>query len=250
MTSDGRIRVPTDLDAVTAVGEEDHSGVDARSVERIWQAARYWYQAGMHPAIQLCLRHNGKVVLNRAIGHGWGNAPTDPPDAEKIAVTTDTPFCVYSAAKAITTTVVHMLVERGVFSLDDRVCDYLPGYTSHGKDRTTIRHVMTHSAGVPFATGPRPDLKRMDDSEYAREMLGNLKPIYRPGTGAHLPRADMGSAGARDRLGRHRQATFATFSPTRSSTRSASDGRTTVSPTRTSRWWRRVTRRASRCPHR
>jgi len=181
MSADGRIRVPTDLDAVTAVGEEDHSGVDARSIERIWQAARHWYQAGMHPAIQVCVRHNGKVVLNRAIGHGWGNAPTDPPDAEKIPVTTDTPFCVYSAAKAISTTVVHMLVERGTFSLDDRVCDYLPGYTSHGKDRTTIRHVMTHSAGVPFATGPRPDLKRMDDSEYAREMLGNLKPIYRPG---------------------------------------------------------------------
>ena len=181
MSADGRIRVPTDLDAVTAVGEEDHSGVDARSIERIWQAARHWYQAGMHPAIQVCVRHNGKVVLNRAIGHGWGNAPTDPPDAEKIPVTTDTPFCVYSAAKAISTTVVHMLVERGTFSLDDRVCDYLPGYTSHGKDRTTIRHVMTHSAGVPFATGPKPDLKRMDDSEYAREMLGNLKPIYRPG---------------------------------------------------------------------
>ena len=88
---------------------------------------------------------------------------------------------MYSAAKAISTTVVHMLVERGDFSLDDRVCDYLPGYTSHGKDRTTIRHVMTHSAGVPFATGPRPDLRRMDDSEYAREMLGNLKPIYPPG---------------------------------------------------------------------
>ena len=60
--------------------------------------------AGMHPAIQLCLRHNGRVVLNRAIGHGWGNGPDDPPDAEKITVTTETPFCVYSAAKAITTT--------------------------------------------------------------------------------------------------------------------------------------------------
>ena len=60
-------------------------------------------------------------------------------DAEKVAVTTETPFCVYSAAKAITTTLVHLLVERGCFSLDDRVCDYLPSYTSHGKDRTTIR---------------------------------------------------------------------------------------------------------------
>lgn len=181
MTSTGRIRVPADLDAVTDVGAEDHSGVDPAAVERIWAAARHWYAAGMHPAIQVCLRHNGKVVLDRAIGHGWGNGPNDPPQAERIPVTTQTPFCVYSAAKAITTTVVHMLVERGHLSLDDRVCDYLPGYTSHGKDRTTIRHVMTHSAGVPFATGPRPDLRRMNDSDYAREQLALLRPVYRPG---------------------------------------------------------------------
>ncbi len=178
---DGSIRVPADLDAVTAVGEEDHSGIDRAAVERIWQAVRYWYQAGMHPAIQLCLRHNGNVVLNCAIGHGWGNAPTDPPDTEKVAVNTDTPFCVYSTAKAITATVVHMLVERGHFALDDRVCDYLPGYTSHGKDRTTIRHVLTHSAGVPFPTGPKPDLRRSDDRAYVREQLANLRPMYRPG---------------------------------------------------------------------
>lgn len=122
-----------------------------------------------------------RVVLNRAIGHGWGNAPTDEADAEKIPVTTDTPFCVYSAAKAITATVVHMLVERGHFALDDRVCEYLPSYTSHGKHRTTIRHVLTHSAGVPFPTGPRPDVRRADDHEYAVERLGELRPLYRPG---------------------------------------------------------------------
>jgi hypothetical protein len=52
MTADGRIRVPADLDAVTAIGREDHSGLDPAAVERIWQAARHWYRAGMHPAIQ------------------------------------------------------------------------------------------------------------------------------------------------------------------------------------------------------
>jgi CubicO group peptidase (beta-lactamase class C family) len=180
-TLEGRIRIPADLDAVTTVGAEDHSGVDPAAVERIWQAARHWYAAGMHPAIQLCLRHDGRVVLNRAIGHGWGNAPTDPPDAEQIPAGVDTPFCVYSAAKAITVTVLHMLAERGFFSLDDRVCDYIPSYTSHGKHRTTIRHVMTHSAGVPFPTGPKPDLNRADDSDYAREQLGKLRPVYPPG---------------------------------------------------------------------
>lgn len=181
MSGDGRIRVPDDLDAVTDRGVEDAGEVDSAAVERIWAAAEHWYRAGMHPAIQVCLRRNGRVILNRAIGHAWGNGPHDSADAERIPVRTDTPYCVYSAAKAITTTVTHMLVERGVFSLEDRVCDYLPGYTSHGKDRTTIRHALTHSAGIPFATGPRPDLKRMDDSDYARAMLGRMKPVYRPG---------------------------------------------------------------------
>lgn len=181
MSGDGRIRVPDDLDAVTDRGAEDAGEVDSAAVERIWAAAEHWYRAGMHPAIQVCLRRNGRVILNRAIGHAWGNGPHDPADAERIPVRTDTPYCVYSAAKAITTTVTHMLVERGAFSLEDRVCDYLPSYTSHGKDRTTIRHALTHSAGIPFATGPRPDLKRMDDSDYAREMLGRMKPVYRPG---------------------------------------------------------------------
>lgn len=179
--ADGRIRVPADLDAVTAVGDERPGRIPADAVERIWSATRHWYAAGLQPAIQICLRHNGIPVLNRAIGHSVGNGPGDPPDAERVAVSTTTPFCVYSAAKAITTTVVHRLVERGELDLDARVCDYLPSYTGHGKERTTVRHVMTHSAGVPFATGPRPDLKRMNDSDYARQMLGELKPIHRPG---------------------------------------------------------------------
>ena len=181
MTGDGRIRVPSDLDAVTAVGPEDAGGLDPAAIERIWEAARHWYRAGLQPAIQLCLRHNGTVVLNRAIGHAWGNGPDDPADADRVPVSTSTPFCVYSVAKAISTTVVHMLVERGAFSLDDRVCDYLPSYTGHGKERTTIRHVMTHSAGVPFATGPRADVRRVNDSDYTRARLSEFKPIHRPG---------------------------------------------------------------------
>lgn len=177
----GRIRVVDDLPAVTDIGDEDPSGTERAAAERIWRFAEHWYRAGMHPAIQVCIRHNGAVVLNRAIGHGWGNGPTDPPDSEKVTVTTDTPFCVYSTAKAISVTVVHMLIERGVMALDDRVCDYLPTYTSHGKDRTTVRHVMTHSAGVPVFRGPRFDLRRSEDSDYTREMLAQLKPIHRPG---------------------------------------------------------------------
>ena len=82
MATEGRIRVPADLDAVTAVGEESHAALPAGAADRIWEKTRHWYRAGMHPAIQVCLRVDGEVVLNRAIGHGWGNGPADPPDAD------------------------------------------------------------------------------------------------------------------------------------------------------------------------
>lgn len=180
-SADGRVWMAPDLRDITDVGAEDSAALPAGAVERIWDAALHWYRAGMQPAIQLCLRHNGSTVLNRAIGHARGNGPRDPADTPRIPVRIDTPFCVYSAAKAITTTVVHMLVEKGDLSLDARVCEYLPTYTGHGKERTTVRHVVTHSAGVPLANGPRPDLRRMNDSDYARQQLGRLRPIHRPG---------------------------------------------------------------------
>ena len=153
-----RVAVPADLEAVTTRGPESRSDVD---VERIWSAVCEWYSAGAIPAIQICLRRHGEVILNRSIGHAWGNAPTDPPDVEKVLVTPDTPFCVYSAAKGITITVMHMLIERGVLGLGDRVCDYLPNFTSYGKHRITIRHVLTHSAGMPFFVGGRGELDRV-----------------------------------------------------------------------------------------
>ena len=169
----------------------------------------------MHPAIQVCLRHNGTPVLNRAIGHGWGNRPRIRPTPRRCR-SARRPVLRVLGGKAISTTVVHMLVERGAFSLDDRVCEYLPTYTGHGKERTTIRHVITHSAGIPFATGPRVDLKRMNDSDYAREMLGRMRPVYPPGL-VHMYHGVTWGPLVREIVSAATAATSATSWPPRSS---------------------------------
>lgn len=171
-----------DLSAITDVGDEEISARDRIAVEAIWSSALDWYRAGQQPALQVCIRRHGRVVLNRAVGHAWGAGPTDPPDAELIPVTVDTPYCCYSAGKGLAAAIVLHLVDRGVWSLDDRVTDYLPSYGAHGKSRTTIDHVLTHRAGVPLFTGPTPDPRRMRDSEYARSVLAELRPVYPPGT--------------------------------------------------------------------
>ncbi|MFT4201773.1 serine hydrolase domain-containing protein [Gordonia sp. (in: high G+C Gram-positive bacteria)] len=174
-----------DLSALTDVGDEEAARGELGAVEAIWNAALDWYRAGQQPALQVCVRRGGRTVLNRAVGHAWGAGPSDPPDAEQIPVSVDTPFCCYSTGKALAATIAHLLVERGVWSLSDRVTDYLPEYGAHGKGRTTIDHVLTHRAGVPVVNGSSPDPRRMRESEYARSMLRELRPVYPPGT-VHL----------------------------------------------------------------
>jgi CubicO group peptidase (beta-lactamase class C family) len=180
-----RIRIAGDLDSITtATAEEPASagGLDDEAVERIWKSTLDWYRSGVHPAIQVCVRREGAVVLNRAIGHAHGNGPQDDEDAEKTPATPETPFCVYSASKALTAFVTHLLIERGVIGLDDRVCEHIPGYERNGKGEITVGHVLSHRAGVPnLPSEALEDLDRLPDHEYMTEILCDAKPFHAPG---------------------------------------------------------------------
>ncbi len=178
-----RIRVPRDLDAITTAGPEAPGGgsIGAEGVERIWNSALSLYRSGVHPALQVCVRHQGEVVLDRAIGHARGNGPDDPEDAEKVAATTETPFTVYSASKAITAFVTHKLIERGLLALDDPVCKHIPEYDRHGKGEITIGQVLSHRAGVPNLPREALHLEYVGDREFLLEALCDAKPFAAPG---------------------------------------------------------------------
>jgi CubicO group peptidase (beta-lactamase class C family) len=179
-----RVRVPDDLDAVTTRGVAEEPGstsLEPGAVEDIWEAAERLYRTGYHPAIALCVRHRGRVVLDRAIGHARGNGPGDDADAERVPATPDTPFVIFSAAKATTATLTHMLDERGLLHLGDRVCEYIPEFASHGKDAITIEHVLSHRAGVPNMPRETFDLDRIDDRTAILQPIIDAKPQTRPG---------------------------------------------------------------------
>ena len=180
-----RVHVARDLEELTTVRDEADSssvGVSQQAVDRIWRAARELYRTGVHPALQLCLRRNGEVIINRAVGHARGNGPDDPPEEPKVLATPGTPFCVFSASKAITAIVIHVLQERGKLDIQDRVADYIPEYAAHGKESTTIAHVLAHRAGVPSLPRALLDLDRLADREYVVQEISDAKPFVKPGT--------------------------------------------------------------------
>jgi CubicO group peptidase (beta-lactamase class C family) len=179
-----RIDLPRDLESVTTVGAEedaDAAGMRPGGVERIWNAAIDLYRSGVHPAVQVCVRRRGVVVLDRAIGHARGNGPSEPGAADRILATPETPFLIYSGSKAITAFVIHMLHERGVLDIEQPVAAYIPEYGRHGKEKITIAHVLSHRAGVPSLPRAAMDLERTTDREFLLEHLVNAKPFAPPG---------------------------------------------------------------------
>ena len=179
-----RVAVPDDLAAVTTRGPEDEpasAGLEQSAVEDIWRATERLYSTGFYPAVALCVRRSGRVVLDRAIGHSRGTGAGGKEDGPPVPATPATPFVIFSAAKATTALVAHLLDERGLIHLDDRVCEYIPEFGSHGKDVVTIAHVLSHRAGVPTMPREAFDLDRINDRESLLRPIIDAKPRIRPG---------------------------------------------------------------------
>jgi CubicO group peptidase (beta-lactamase class C family) len=117
-----------------------------------------------HAAAQICVLHNGQVLLDRAFG-----------------CRPETPFLIFSAGKPFVAMLVHLLAERGLLALDDPVARYWPEFGQHGKDTITIRHVLQHRSGVAFARGIRRDALAATNWSRSVRALEQARPSWPPG---------------------------------------------------------------------
>lgn len=62
----------------------------------------------------------------------------------------------FSTTKGVASTVIHRLHERGLIDYDAPVADHWPAFGAGGKQRVTVRHLLSHRAGLhllsPIAT--------------------------------------------------------------------------------------------------
>ena len=63
-------------------------------------------------------------------------------------MTPDSMVVWFSMTKPSVAVAVAQQWERGALELDDRVAEHLPEFATHGKDEITIRHLLTHTAGI------------------------------------------------------------------------------------------------------
>jgi CubicO group peptidase (beta-lactamase class C family) len=180
-----RVRVPRNLEPITtrSAHEADPElvGMSAAGIERIWSATERLFRRGMNPAITLTVRRQGRVVLDRAIGWARGGGPSDGRDVERVLATPETPFCTFSSSKAVTATVIHLLADRGLLHLSDRVTDFIPEFAGGGRDSITVSQVLSHRAGIPHLPRDMMDLERLEDPERIIEAIPQLRSVHRPG---------------------------------------------------------------------
>ena len=165
-----RIDVPNRLTPITRIGTEQAptaGGLDAGDIDAIWRATRNLYRSGMNPAISLCLRRRGEVVMDRSIGYRTTGSTE--------LMTPDTPVCLFSASKAVTAMLVHHLAEQGLVDLHDPIARYIPEYGVNGKARTSILHLLNHRAGLPRIR-EEVDPEVLFDTDQVKQLLYEAEP--------------------------------------------------------------------------
>lgn len=178
--------VPSDLSTVTDRSDaevcEQDVGLRAGSAEALWRCFEQLYATGVQPGLQLCVRHRGQVVLDRAIGHARGNEP-GVVGQEQLPMRVSSPVNLFSAAKAVTAMLIHRLVEQGLLELDDPVARHLPGFERHGKAAITVRQILTHRAALTRLPAIPADeqLALLHDDARRRELVLGLRPQGRIG---------------------------------------------------------------------
>jgi CubicO group peptidase (beta-lactamase class C family) len=173
-----RVQVPDDLESVASYGDE-HG--DPEVSGPIWEHIQRLYRTGMHPGIQVCIRHRGTVVLERSLGHARGNAPGGFRPDDALPMRTDTPVNLFSAAKAVSAMAMHKLEELGALSLDDTVAAHVPGFGGQGKGDITIWDVLSHRSGLPALPADAFDLDLLVDPDRIEARLCELEPEGAPG---------------------------------------------------------------------
>ncbi|MEV6561849.1 serine hydrolase domain-containing protein [Nocardia sp. NPDC051756] len=78
----------------------------------------------------------------------------------------DTVAMAYSTGKGVASTLLHRLAERGRVDYDEPVATYWPAFAAAGKDRITVRELLSHRAGLHRLRGmlPGPYHRFFDDA--------------------------------------------------------------------------------------
>ena len=132
-------------------------------VEELLRRCRQDVEDGVLPSCQVALALHGEVVVDEVFGQA----------------TSESRYPVFSSTKPFVASVVWQLITEGLIDPAARVVDYLPEFSTNGKDVITVEQVMLHTSGFPAAPLGPPDWAT---SAGRREVFARWRLNWEPGT--------------------------------------------------------------------
>lgn len=120
-----------------------------------------------------CMYYQGEKVVD--LWGGVRNKSTSEPWEE------DTMVFVASTTKGMAGLAVALAHSRGLLDYEERVSTYWPEFAQQGKEKVTVRQLLSHQAGL-LALDAHVDKSVVADPKQLAAALARQKPAWKPGT--------------------------------------------------------------------
>lgn len=154
-------------------GQVTVEGLVEPGFEGVLEAFRANFTVRGEVGAACCLYVQGRKVVD--IWGGVADARTGRPWRR------DTLALVFSTTKGVTAVCAHLLAQQGQLDLDAPVAEHWPEFGRSGKDRITVRWLLSHRAGLPAIDRPLPVHEALG-WDAAVDALAAQRPLWRPGT--------------------------------------------------------------------
>jgi CubicO group peptidase (beta-lactamase class C family) len=141
--------------------------------ERVQHLLDKQVASGEEIGLQVAVYVDGRQVVD-----AWAGVADEATGRE---VDGDTLFTSWSTTKGFVATCIHILADRGQLDYDTPIATYWPEFAANGKEAVTVRHALTHSAGIPqMPEHVTPEM--MTDWDAMCIAIAAHEPLWEPGT--------------------------------------------------------------------
>ncbi|HMH27988.1 MAG TPA: serine hydrolase domain-containing protein [Steroidobacteraceae bacterium] len=127
-----------------------HPGFDSARLDALTAAVERDIAADLYFGGVISVKRGGQPAYLKTFGY------SSPAKDRKVAE--DSVFSLFSVTKAFTNILIFQAIERGLVTLTTPVAKIIPEFAGGLRDRITVFHLLTHSAGLPTMFEARPGM--------------------------------------------------------------------------------------------
>ena len=150
-----------------------HPGFDSARLDALSAAVERDIAADLYFGGVISVKRGGQPAYLKTFGY------SSPAKDRKVAE--DAVFSLFSVTKAFTNILIFQAIERGLLTLTTPVAKIIPEFAGGLRDRITVFHLLTHSAGLPSMFEARPGMYIDRLAEVIAAICQVALPIEAPG---------------------------------------------------------------------